>query len=91
MGLSRHINVSHDYGTLHIELGAGGGRGDAVLAGACGSNDAAPSHALGQHGLSDGIVDLVSSAVVEVFSLEVNLRAFPAAVLVMIGEPFSEV
>lgn len=91
MGLPRHVNVSHDYGTLHIELGAGGGRGDAVLAGACGSNDAAPAHALGQHGLSDGVVDFVGSTVVEVFSLEINLGSFPAAVLVMIGEPLGEV
>ena len=38
-------------------------------------NDARLAHALGQHGLTDHVVDLVSAGVVEVFTLEVDLRA----------------
>jgi len=33
------------------------------------------AHAARQHGLADGVVDLVRAGVVEVFALEVNLRA----------------
>ena len=33
------------------------------------------AHAPRQHGLADGVVDLVCTGVVEVFALEVNLRA----------------
>lgn len=83
--------MTHDYGAIHGELGAGGGRGDTVLAGAGGGDDAAAADALGEHGLSDGVVDLVGSAVVEIFSLEVYMGAFSPAVLVMIGESFSEI
>lgn len=90
-GLSLHIQVAHDYGTLHGELGAGCGRGDAMLAGAGGCHHAPPAHALGEHGLSEGVVDFVCSTVAEIFSLEVNVGAFAPVVLVMIGESFSEV
>lgn len=90
-GLSLHIQVAHDYGTLHGELGAGGSRGDTMLAGPGGCHHTPPAHALGEHGLSEGIVDFVSSAVVEIFSLEVNVWAFAPAVLVVMSESLSEV
>jgi hypothetical protein len=31
-------------------------------------------HALGEHGLADGVVDLVRAGVVQVFALQENLR-----------------
>lgn len=49
-----------------------------------GSNDAVQAHSLGEHCLCDGVVDLVGSAVVEILSLQVNLRAFSVAILVVI-------
>ena len=60
--------------------GADGGGGHAVLAGAGFGNDARLAHALGQHGLANGVVDLVRAGVVQVFALQKNLRAahFPA-------------
>ncbi len=51
------------------------GGGHAVLAGAGFGNHARFAHAFGQHGLAYGVVDLVRAGVVEVFALEVNLRA----------------
>ena len=38
-------------------------------------NDARLAHALGKHGLADGVVDFVCAGVVEVFALQEDLRA----------------
>ena len=46
-----------------------------MLAGAGLGNDARLAHAAGQHGLADGVVDLVRAGVVQVLALEVDLRA----------------
>ena len=51
------------------------GGGNAVLAGAGFGDDALLAHAPGEQGLADGVVDLVRAGVVEVFALQVNLRA----------------
>lgn len=90
-GLFGHIHIAHDYGALHRELGAGGGRRYAVLPGAGGGDHAPPAHALGEHGLSDGVVDFVGSAVVEILSLDVYIGAFSPAVLVVVGESLREI
>ncbi|MPM47170.1 hypothetical protein SDC9_93878 [bioreactor metagenome] len=52
-----------------------GGRGHAVLARAGLGDHARFAHALGEHGLADHIVDLVRAGVVEVFPLQIDLRA----------------
>ena len=52
-----------------------GGGGHAVLAGAGLGDDARLAHAPRQHGLADDVVDLVRAGVVEVFALQVDLRA----------------
>ena len=59
---------------------ADGGGGHTVLAGTGLGDDARLAHAFGQHGLTDGVVDLVCAGVVQVFALEKYLRAtlFPA-------------
>ena len=44
-----------------------------MLAGAGLGDDAGLAHALGQHRLTDRVVDLVGAGVVEVFAFEVNL------------------
>ena len=38
-------------------------------------DDARLAHALGQHGLADGVVDFVCAGVVQVFALQINLCA----------------
>ena len=45
-----------------------------MLSGAGLGDDARLAHALGEHGLTYGVVDFVRAGVVEVFALEVNLR-----------------
>ena len=60
--------------------------GDAVLAGASLGDDAGLAHAFGQQNLAEAIVDLVRAGVIEVFALQVDLRA--AKVL---GQAFGEV
>jgi hypothetical protein len=52
-----------------------GGRRDAVLARAGLGDDARLAHAAGEQRLPDGVVDLVRAGVVQVFALEVDLRA----------------
>jgi hypothetical protein len=73
--LALHVLGAHVHHAFQPIARADGGRGHTVLAGAGLGNDARLAHALGQHGLADHVVDLVGAGVVEVFALEVNLRA----------------
>ena len=73
--MALHVLGTHVDDALKTIAGADGGCGHAVLAGASFGNDARLAHAASQHGLPDHIVDLVGASVVEVFALEVNLRA----------------
>ena len=73
--LALHVFAAHVDHALQAVAGAYGRRGHAVLAGTGLGNDARLAHALGQHGLADGVVDFVRAGVVQVFALEVNLRA----------------
>ena len=41
----------------------------------CFGNHARLTHAFSEHGLADGVVDLVCARVVEVFALQIDLRA----------------
>ena len=45
-----------------------------MLSGACFGNDAGLAHALGEHGLPNGVVYFVRASVVQVFALQINLR-----------------
>ena len=54
---------------------ADGGSSHPVLAGAGLGNHPWFAHSLGQHGLANGVVDLVGAGVVEVLAFEENLRA----------------
>ena len=51
------------------------GGGDAMLAGAGLGDDAGLAHAPGEQDLAEAIVDLVRAGVIEVFALEIDLRA----------------
>src|SRR4028119_2466462 len=55
--------------------GGGGGRGDAVLAGAGLGDDPPLAHLAGEQGLADRVVDLVRAGVQEVLALEEDAGA----------------
>ena len=73
--LSLHIGLTHEDLTLHAEERADRGCCHAVLTGASLSNDACLTHLTGEENLSDGVVDLVSTRVVQVLALEIELAA----------------
>ena len=73
--LALDVLAAHVHHALQAVAGADGGGGHAMLAGTGFGNHTWLAHALGQHGLADGVVDLVCAGVVEVFALEENLRA----------------
>ena len=77
--LAAHVLGAHVDDALEVEQRAGGGRGDAVLAGAGLGDDAPLAHPLGQQGLAERVVDLVGAGVVEVLALEVDRRGRPAS------------
>ena len=74
-GLPPDVLGAHVDDAFHAVARGDGGRRDAVLAGAGFGDDARLAHAPGQHRLADAVVDLVRAGVVEVFALEVDLRA----------------
>jgi hypothetical protein len=69
------VDRPHIDDALQAELGAQGGGGDAVHAGASLGDDARLAHAARQHDLAQHIVHLVSAGVIEVLALEVDFRA----------------
>ena len=66
---------AHVHHALQAVARADGGSGHAVLARAGFGNDARLAHAPRQHGLADDVVDFVRAGVVQIFALQVNLRA----------------
>ncbi len=73
--LALDVGGAHVDHALHAETRGHGGGGHAVHAGAGLGDDALLAHALGQQDLADAVVDLVRAGVVQVFALEVDLRA----------------
>ncbi len=69
----------HVHDAVEPELGADGGGGDAVLAGAGLGDDPPLAHPPREEHLPDRVVDLVRAGVAEVLALEVDLR--PAELL----------
>ena len=80
--LALGVDLAHVDGAFEAEQRAGGGGGDAVLAGAGLGDDAGLAHAPGEQGLAQHVVDLVRAGVVEVLALEED----PGAARVL-GEP----
>ena len=58
--------------TFHIHQGSSRGGGNTVLTGSCLSDDTGLSHPFGKKDLSQYVVDLVGSGVIQVLTLEVN-------------------
>lgn len=73
--LAFHVLGTHVDDAFQAVARADGGRGYAMLAGTGLGNDAGLAHALGEHGLADHVIDFVRAGVVQVFALEVDLRA----------------
>ena len=73
--------LAFDIFTAHVDHAfkaiarANGGRCHAMLTGASFCDHTGLAHSFGQHGLTNGVVDLVSSSVVQIFALEVDLSA----------------
>ena len=65
-------HVDHTFQTIAC---ADGGGGNAVLTSTCFGNYPRLPHAFGKHGLANGVVDLVCTRMVEVFALQIDLRA----------------
>ena len=74
-GLAPDVLAAHVDHALQAEARRHGGGGHAMLAGAGLGDDARLAHAPGEQRLADAVVDLVGAGVVEVFALEVDLRA----------------
>ena len=73
-GLPLGVFLAHVDNTLKAEQCGGRCGGDAVLAGTGFRDNASLAHALGQQRLSEHVVDLVRSGVVEILALEEDAR-----------------
>ena len=71
-GLTFDVGFAHIDDTRKIKQGADGRRGHTMLAGACFCNDPLFAHSTGKEDLSERIVNLVRSGVVELITLKVN-------------------
>src|SRR5205814_9874207 len=68
--LARHIDFARVDDALQSEERAGGGGGDAVLAGAGLRDDPLLAHSFRDERLTDGVVNLVRAGVIEIFAFE---------------------
>src|SRR5690606_40729048 len=73
--LPAHVLLTHVDLTGHAETRGDGGRGNAVLTSTGFGDDALLAHVFGEQTLADGVVHLVRAGVIEILSLQVNLRA----------------
>ena len=76
--LALDVLRAHVHHAFHAVARRDGRRGDAVHAGARLGNHARLAHAARKQCLADGVVDLVRAGVVQVFALDVDLRAAAA-------------
>jgi len=74
-GLALHVLGAHENGAFEAEKRGGGRGGDTVLAGSRFGDQALLAHAPGQKDLAEHIVDLMSTGMIEILTLEVDLGA----------------
>ena len=84
--LATDVLGSHVDGTWHVELSADGGGSDTVLSGTSLGDDLGLAQTAGEKDLTECIVDLVGSSVVQVLTLEVDVSTTG-----VLGETLSEV
>ena len=73
--LTLHIKRAHINPAGHIHKGTYGCSGHSVLSCTGLGNDTGLAHTLGQQNLTDGVVDLVGTGVVQVLTLKIELAA----------------
>ena len=73
--LTLHVGSSHEYLALHVHQRTDRCCCHTVLSSTRLRDDARLTHFLGQQNLSDGVVDLVGTRVVQVLTLQVELAA----------------
>lgn len=90
-GLTFHVLGAHVNDAFEACTGTDGGCGDAVLscAGLC--DDALLAHAFAEESLAQGVVYLMGTGVIEIFSLEVNFCTRAVWSLEVLGESFGVV
>ena len=77
--LALYIDGPHIYVALHAHEVAGRGGRYSMLTGTFLGDDPMLTHLLGQKDLTEGIIDLVCSRVIKIFTLEVDLRTISFA------------
>ncbi len=73
--LTADVFAAHVDHALHAEARGNGGGRHAVLTGAGFCDHARLAHAAGEQCLADRVVDLVRAGVIEIFALQIDLRA----------------
>ena len=88
------IDRAHIDDAFEAEARAGGGRRDAMLAGAGLGDDARLAHAPREQDLAEHIVDLVRAGVVQLLALEIDFRAMLGVgglAAQIVGQPLGEI
>ena len=73
--LALHIGSTHKHLAFHVHQRTYGSCCHTMLSGSSLADDTRLTHLLGQQNLSDGVVNLVRTSVVQVFTLQVQLAA----------------
>ena len=73
--LAFHICLTHVDNALHVHQCTNGGCSYSMLSGTCFGDDTSLTHSASQQYLTDGIVYLMSTGMVEVFPFQVHLTS----------------
>ncbi|MPN41054.1 hypothetical protein SDC9_188594 [bioreactor metagenome] len=75
--LALHIGLSHIDSTGHLHQCADGSSGNTMLTGTRLGNDTGLAHLAGDQYLTDSIVNLMCTRMVQIFTLQVNFTTIP--------------
>ena len=73
--LTFHVGSTHEDFALHIHQGADRSCSHTMLTGTCLGNDTGLAHLLCHQNLTDGIIDFMSTCMVQVFTLQIELAS----------------